>query len=352
MSPWGAAESSRTAQAWPFSPVRTLTPGERRSTRVPLRATGGNAIGNSSTVTLANVAGATLDLAGSSETIGSLAGGGATGGNVTLGAGTLTTGTATSTTYAGVISGTGGLTKVGTGVFTLTGNNTYTGATTINTGSTLQIGGGSTTGSIAGDVVDNGTLIFNRSNDLTFGGSISGSGAVTKIAAGTLTLSGANWYTSATTISAGTLVATSNNALGSPAGGTTVASGATLGLQGGITVTGEAITITGSGLGGNGAIRNLSGANMLTGPVTLGANPEIQSDAGSLTLSGPVGGTNRTLTLDGAGNTSLTGNVSLGSGAIIKNGYGLGRSLRHKLLHRGHEDQRGYIARNGRRRHR
>ena len=41
-----------------------------------LRATGGNAIGNSSTVTLASVAGATLDLADSNETIGSLAGGG------------------------------------------------------------------------------------------------------------------------------------------------------------------------------------------------------------------------------------------------------------------------------------
>ena len=53
--------------------------------------------------------------------------------------------------------------------------------------------------------------------------------------------------------------------------------GATLGLQGGITVTDEAITISGSGLGGNGAIRNLSGANRLTGPVTLSADSEIQA---------------------------------------------------------------------------
>ena len=106
-----------------------------------LRATGGNAISDLSTVTLANIAGATLDLAGSNETIGSLAGGGPVGGSVTLGAGTLTTGTATSTIYAGVISGTGGLTKVGVqGVFTLTGNNTYTGATTVNAG-TLRVSG-------------------------------------------------------------------------------------------------------------------------------------------------------------------------------------------------------------------
>ena len=79
-----------------------------------------------------------------------------------------------------------------------------------------------------------------------------GTGGITRGAAaadtGTLLLSGDNTYTGATTVSFGTLVAASNNALGSPAGGTTVASGATLGLQGGITVTNEAITITGSGV--------------------------------------------------------------------------------------------------------
>ena len=60
-----------------------------------LQGAGGVAIADTSAVTLANVAGATLDLNGTNETIGSLAGGGATGGNVTLGAGTLTTGMAT-----------------------------------------------------------------------------------------------------------------------------------------------------------------------------------------------------------------------------------------------------------------
>ena len=54
-----------------------------------LRVAGGAAIADTSAVTLANVAGATLDLNGTNETIGSLAGGGAAGGNVTLGAGTL-----------------------------------------------------------------------------------------------------------------------------------------------------------------------------------------------------------------------------------------------------------------------
>ncbi len=105
-----------------------------------LQVAGGAAIADTSAVTLANVAGATLDLNGTNETIGSLAGGGALGGNVTLGVGTLTAGgNNAATTYSGVLSGTGGLTKAGTGIFTLSGANTYTGATTINAG-TLTLG--------------------------------------------------------------------------------------------------------------------------------------------------------------------------------------------------------------------
>jgi fibronectin-binding autotransporter adhesin len=82
--------------------------------------------------------GATLDLNGHNATLGSLAGAG----RVLLSIDpTLTTGgDNTSTTFSGVISGVGGLTKVGTGTFTLAGDNTYTGPTTILQGALLVNG--------------------------------------------------------------------------------------------------------------------------------------------------------------------------------------------------------------------
>ena len=95
-------------------------------------------------------------------------------------------------------------TKVGTGTMILSGNNTYTGGTTITAG-TLQLGNGGTTGSILGNVVNNATLAFNRSNAYQFDGVISGSGAVQQNGAGTTTLTAVNTYAGATTISAGAL---------------------------------------------------------------------------------------------------------------------------------------------------
>jgi autotransporter-associated beta strand protein len=94
-----------------------------------LRLGAANALPGRSGVSVA--AGATLDLNSHSETIGSLDGAG----SVTLGSGTLTTGgNNASTTFSGVINGTGGVTKRGTGTFTLSGNNGYTGTTTMTAG--------------------------------------------------------------------------------------------------------------------------------------------------------------------------------------------------------------------------
>ncbi len=89
-------------------------------------------------MTIANVAGATLAVNGYQEEIGSLAGGGTTGGTVDLTGGTLDTGSdGTNTTFAGTITGSGGLTKGGAGMFTVTGNNTYTGTTVVDSGALM-----------------------------------------------------------------------------------------------------------------------------------------------------------------------------------------------------------------------
>ena len=136
-----------------------------------LQAGSTSAFGSNSAVTLANVAGATLNLNGFNNSIGSLAGGGAAGGNVILGAATLTTGgNNTSTSYAGIISGAGALTKTGSGTQTLTGANTYTGATTVSAG-TLSVGNGGTTGLISNaspiSVAGGATMAWNNNNDTT-----------------------------------------------------------------------------------------------------------------------------------------------------------------------------------------
>ncbi|WP_343351314.1 autotransporter domain-containing protein [Pseudomonas sediminis] len=107
---------------------------------------------------------------------------------------------------SGIIGGWGGesLHKAGAGTLILSADNTYTGDTTISAGR-LQLGDGGTSGSILGNVLNDGTLVFNRSDALTFAGVISGSGAVEQIGSGTTLMTGANSYTGVTSISGGTL---------------------------------------------------------------------------------------------------------------------------------------------------
>ena len=115
-------------------------------------------------------------------------------------------------------SGTGTLTMSG-GLVTVGGTLSRNAASTIslNTGGTLQIGTGGATGVLlggTGSLVNNGTLIFNRSNASTYSGVLSGSGAVTKEAAGLLTFAGANSYSGLTTISAGTIALSGTGSIG------------------------------------------------------------------------------------------------------------------------------------------
>ena len=253
-----------------------------------LQAGSATAFGSNSAVTLANTAGAVLALNNNSVSIGSLTGGGTTGGNVTLGSGTLTTGgdNTSPAAYAGVISGTGGLTKTGTGTQTLSGANTYTGATTVNAG-TLQAGSATAFGSNSAVTLANtaGAVLALNNNSVSIGsltgggatggnvtlgsgtlttggdntspaayaGVISGTGGLTKTGTGTQTLTGTNTYAGTTTVSAGTLTV-----------GSTAAAGGTLGSGAVAVNSGGTLTTTGNGTLGTGTSVAVNGTGLLT----------------------------------------------------------------------------------------
>ncbi len=107
------------------------------------------------------------------------------------------------------LSGSGSLVKTGTGELTLSGDNTYSGGTTI-TGGTLTADHADSLGS--GDIDNSGVL---KVGEGELKNTLSGSGSLVKTGTGELTLSGDNTYSGGTTISDGTLIAASVNALGS-----------------------------------------------------------------------------------------------------------------------------------------
>jgi fibronectin-binding autotransporter adhesin len=266
------------------------------------------------------------------------------------------------TLATGLTSSGGTLTKLGAGTLSLSGANTYSGVTTISAG-TLSIGNGGTTGSVAGDITNNASLIFNRSNALTYTGNIGGTGSVTKQGAGTTTLSGTNSYSGGTTLSAGTLGLGSSGAIGTTGtisfGGGTMqfsASNTTdysarfsnavsqaysldtnsqsVTLATGLTSSGGTLTKLGAGT------LVLTGANTYTGTTTISAGTlsignggtsgsiaDGITDNSSLVFnrsdapshSGNISGTG-TLTQQGAGTLTLTGSNSYSGGTTLSAG--------------------------------
>jgi autotransporter-associated beta strand protein len=146
---------------------------------------------------------------------------------------------------------------------------------------------------------------------------------------GTLTLSAANTYTGATSINNGTVVISNNTSLGTIAGATTVASGATLQVAGsGSLSSAEPLTIAGAGLLSAGAV-NFSAAGTLSGTVALSADATVQvANSTTGTMSGVVsgsfglskGGTGAgTLALSGANTYTGATSVNVGTVAISHN---------------------------------
>ena len=220
-------------------------------------------------------------------------------------------------TFGGIVSGTGALTKNRANTLTLTGDNTYTGGTTISSG-TLQLGNGGTSGSIVGNVVDNATLDFNRSDDLTFGGIVSGNGSLTKSGANTLTLTGDNTYTGNTTISLGTLQLGDGGTTGSVARNI-VDNGALIFNRSDAPIYSRVISGTGTVTQVGSGTLILTGNNTYTGDTTISAGTLQIGDAGN---SGSVAGDivdNAALVFSRSNTQTYAGIVS-GSGTLTKIG--------------------------------
>jgi autotransporter-associated beta strand protein len=258
-----------------------------------------------------------LDLHGFNNTIGSLSGNGVVLNNGD-GAALITIGNDnTSTTFNGVLEdGTSvlGLTKTGSGTLTLTGTNFYSDGTNIVSG-TLQLGNGGTTGSITGDVVNNGVLAFDRSDTLTFTGVITGTGEVAQMGSGTTILAGDNTYSGGTTISAGTLQLGNGGTTGSITGNVTNNGNLAFDRSDTLTFVGDisgagSVNQTGSGT------TILAGNDTYTGATTVSAGT-LQAGSANGFSQGSAFTVNSILDVHGF-NSSI-GSLS-GTGTVLNNG--------------------------------
>lgn len=178
-------------------------------------------------------------------------------------------------------------------------------------GGILQIGNNDTNGSLGPTaVVDTGTgsLIFDRTDNLTVSNVISDNGSLSQLGSGVLTLAGVNSYTGGTTISNGTIIVDNTNALGSGTGDfapVIIENGGTLDL-GGIPTSygptsplfdGMFFKISGAGANGAGAIVNngtnaqLGGLEVIeltTGNASIGGSArwDIRNNAATVKLGG------------------------------------------------------------------
>lgn len=329
-------------------------------TNTIVRLANGNAIPDASEVFVSGSANAALDLNNTSETIGSLAGGGSAGGNVTLGSANLVTGVNNlSTAYDGVISGSGGLVKVGTGTQTLSRTSTFTGPLSVQNGAvstpsvanaglnsplgagnSLILGAPGTLGTLTFTSPDDGATnrtialggnggafsVTNALSTLNLDGAIGGAGGLTKLGPGSLFVSGTPTYTGATLVSSGKL--TVNGGLDVPGGGVTVASGAIFETRNTVnrSISGAGTIVATGGL----FIGNASSTSgfAFDGTFDVGTSQVVLNDANDAQL-----GTSTTLAAGGRLNsfngitlasgrtvtTSATGSASI-AGNFVNNG--------------------------------
>lgn len=230
-------------------------------------------------------------------------------------------------------SGAGAFTLGSTGGYTLTvdsGGITNNSTATQTIANALKLSAGQTWNAASGHLVISGNIDPNYSAltitgaaNTTISGAITGTdswSALTKNGNGTLTLSGNNTaLRGALNVNAGTVVLANSGALGSSTSGNTVASGAGLHLQGGVTITEDEFQIAGTGYGaGTGVVRNVSGNNTMNARLSLSANATVVSAADQLTLAKQTQLNGYTLTLDGAGSIVANSDISNSGGLIVQ----------------------------------
>ena len=210
-----------------------------------------------------------------------------TSGNITI---DIAPGATITTGGIGILAGSN------TGTVTINNLGTVSGANAANFMGTMNVGNGGTTGTIIGNVLDRGTLNFNRSDAVTYSGIISDTGRVQQIGSGVLTLSGTNTYTGATNVNAGTLSVNGSIASSSL---TTVNAGGTLGGNGTVGNT----TINGGTLAPGNSI----------GTLTVQGNLVFTAAASYMVEVSPAN----------ADRTNVTGTATLG-GATVKASFAAG----------------------------
>lgn len=245
-------------------------------------------------------------------------------------------------TFSGAVSGGGKLVQDGGGILTLTGNSTFSGGTTISPGATLRIGNGGSTGAIAGDVTNDGTLAFDRSDATSFAGVISGNGTLRKQGGGTLSLTGHNGFAGATYVDGGDLAIYGGSSLSDTAV-LQLASGTTLSLMsadetvgslagsGSVALNTYCLTTGGDGsstsfggtIGGSGCLRKTGvGTMALTGVNAHSGGTIVSGGAIEVSLDSAIG--SGRLTLEGTGALHSTGSFTRSGAVTLASVAGIG----------------------------